>query len=137
MERFAGVEARVCAGRNSSKSVGAARERSRRQLGGILSRGGRFKRAQNHWPFFHVSRARETFANRGPSHAIQCAVSLGGAGWPRNRNRRRSGSSSHSDSLLLARGGAGIQEREHHGGCAWHGKATPARSQGRDRSTSC
>ena len=51
----------------------------------------------------------------------------------RSRNWRRSRPASYSDALLLARSRPGIQERQHHGGGAWHGQTTAARTQARHR----
>src|ERR1700730_16961185 len=105
MGYFARVETRVRARRNSSESMGGAGQGAARESGGILPRGRRFERAKDHWALLYISRTRETVADRSPRHAIQCPLSLGDPARTRNRDRRRSWASSHSNALLLARSG--------------------------------
>ena len=55
----------------------------------------------------------------------------------RNGSGRRSRAARDSDPLLLARGRAGISQRQHHGGRARDRQSAPPRAQGGDRSASC
>ena len=128
------AETGVHARRDWPVALASARGGSRPRTGGILSDRGIAQHAENHRTFLDLSRARQALRGRCARHAFQRSFPLGGAGGTRNGSRRRSRAASHPDPLLLARGGTGIPQRQHHGGRARHRQATAARAQAGDRS---
>ncbi|CAA9337020.1 MAG: Heme biosynthesis protein related to NirD and NirG / Heme biosynthesis protein related to NirL and NirH, partial [uncultured Gemmatimonadaceae bacterium] len=127
------AQARVRRGRDRARPVGAARRGGRRPARRVPAGRAVAQRARRDRPLLHLPRAREAVGRRGARHPLQRALPLAGAGGARDRRRARGGAAPHHDPRLLARGRAGVRERERDGRRARHREGRRARAQARDR----
>src|SRR4051812_4298746 len=102
MERFAGVEARICAGGDRAVAMAEAGRGGGSFVRGILRRSRRVIETKNHRPFLYIPRTCEAVGRRGAGYAFQRAFPLGDSCRSRSGSGRRSRTPPYFDSLLLA-----------------------------------